>query len=672
MNEHALEVLEYQKIINILASYASSEPGRLKIKQLSPISDIKKIQTLIDETSELKELLSNYHHFPLTELYDLSIIFDKVKDWNELLSVEDIAKVSTTIKTAKQVKEIINHHQQYSNLNNIVENIDDYLDLEVTIDNIIDQSGSIKDNASSRLKSLRKSMQIKKRKVQEKIQVLMKSSDTGIYLQDDHIRENQNRPTLAIMASYASKFKGERRGRSDSGKTVFIEPDSVRQLGDELEKILYDEKLEVQRLLGTLTEAILKRAQPLLKTVKILVHLDITYAKVCFSRQFHLNPPKLNCQGIIHIKKAIHPLLWNPESKSLSVEPRPIDVQLGLDFCTLIITGPNTGGKTVALKTIGLLTLMAQSGMHISAAETSNLAIFENIYADIGDEQSIEQSLSTFSSHLTNIKTILDEADEQSLVLLDELGGGTDPMEGEALAESILRYLHSKKVRTVVTTHISQLKNLAYTVNGFENASIEFDLKTLSPTYRLLLGVPGTSNALSLAKRLGLKEQVIKNAEKRTGSDETAVLLNHLQSVHASLTKKEASITTSKEHIENLEKNILIKHNKVQGQLDLAKKQSGEHSSELLRKIEQKVTELLSLEPSKKQLLIALRELKEAMCPKNKVSPSVDFKIDDQVRIKNLNKTGRIISLNRMQDSAIVMVGSLQLTVNKDDLTKLK
>jgi len=672
MNTHTLKVLEYQKIIDLLSTFTSSVSGLEKTKQIKPFSDIDRINTLMAETTELKSLLYPGKSLPISGLFDLTPILLKLSDWSDVLSAEDINQVGSTVRTAKYVKEVIGDQPEFPNLYRIAVGIENFSELENGIEQTLDQTGNIRDNASSRLKSLRKEIRFKQKKVQEKISAYVKSEDIKGYLQDSNIRENQNRLTLAITASHASKIKGQSRGRSDSGKTVFIEPDHIKNLGDELEKAIYEEKIEVQRLLGIITDMVANHSESLNNTIKILVQLDVTYAKVRFSRQFNLNPPSLNTQGVICLKKATHPLLWDPDEKPDSIQPTPIDIHLGESFHSLIITGPNTGGKTVSLKTMGLLTLMAQSGMHIPASADSKVAVFKKIFADIGDEQSIEQNLSTFSSHLTNIKEILENADHQSLVLLDELGGGTDPAEGEALAESILNYLHNKNTRTAVTTHISQLKNLAYTVDGFENASIEFDLETLCPTFRLLLGVPGNSNALSLATRLGLPHEVIKNAEKRTSNDQTAKLLNHLQTVRSSMTENQMIIQASKQKAEILEVERAQKLKELNVQLELAKEQSGAQAKGLLEKTDQKILEILDNEPSKKQILIALKSLHESLHLKNKTQNHSDLKVNDKVRIKNFNKTGQLISIDSRQKTATVLVGAISLEVNISDIFKVE
>lgn len=671
MNTHTLKVLEYKKIIELLSTYTSSLPGLDKIKLTKPLTDFNQITRLMAETTELKALLDPGKSLPVSGLFDLTPILLKLSDWNDALTVEDINQVGSTVRTARYMREMIPDQHEFPNLNRIIDQIDNFDELENRIEQILDQNGTIKDNASSRLKSLRKGIRFKRKKVQDKIHALVKSDDIGTYLQDSNIRENENRPTLAIMASHASKIKGERRGRSESGKTIFIEPDHIKHLGDELEKAIYEEKIEIQRLLGTITNKIVNQSEALKTTLKILVHLDVTYAKVRFSRKYNLNPPSLNTQGVVCLKRATHPLLWDPDQNPDVLQPTPIDIQIGQSFHSLIITGPNTGGKTVSLKTMGLLTLMAQSGMHIPASKGSKVAVFKKIFADIGDEQSIEQNLSTFSGHLTNIKEILNQADHQSLVLLDELGGGTDPAEGEALAESILNYLHHKNTRTIATTHISHLKNLAYTVDGFENGSIEFDLNTLKPTFRLLLGIPGSSNALSLAKRLGLPDEVIKKAQKRTCNDETAKLLNHLQKVRSSMTEDQMTIEASKQKAQVLESKSAQKLKELDLQLELAREQSGTQAVSQLEKVDQEILIILDKEPSKKQILAALKKLQENIKINNKNQHQSVLNVEDKVRIKSLNKTGKLKFINSRQQTVSVLIGSMSVEVPINDIFKI-
>jgi DNA mismatch repair protein MutS2 len=672
MNSQTLKVLEYHRIIDMLCDLAKSELGQNQIRSMRPFTDFQVIEQQIAETTELKVILAPNRSFPISGLCDLYPILKKLEKWEDVLSSEEILKVGSTIRAARKVKTSIQASGDNPHMDAIASTIGDFSKLEEAIEQVFESSGLIKDGASSKLKSIRKNVKIQKKRISAKIGGLIKAVGVGVYLQDENIRENQGRLTLAVTSQHAAKVKGTTRGQSDSGKTVFIEPEGIREMGDELEMAIYEEKLEIQRLLGDITDSIAKQKDELNVTLERLTHLDVTYAKVRMSRNFDMHPPTLNTDGIISFNSARHPLLIDLHDRGELDQVTPIDVRLGEEFNTLIVTGPNTGGKTLTLKTIGLLTLMAQSGMHIPAAEHSQLAVFQNIWADIGDEQSIEQSLSTFSSHLKHIAEILEHTDERCLVLLDELGGGTDPAEGAALASAILEYLHARQTRTVITTHISQLKTLAYTVKGMENASIEFDLKTLSPTYRLLTGMPGGSNALSLARRLKLPLEVIENAESHTTGDESTELLNELQAVRSDILTNQASTAASKKQTAALEAEARQRLDELSAQLELAKHQNGQFAFELLIDVQAQVEELLHREPSKKTILKALDEIQRNLDKGQRQigdqSEDRPFQAGDQVHVLSLNKMGVLDSINEKSNTAIVECGGLNITIPLSDL----
>ena len=558
MNQHALDVLEYDKIRELLVGYAASGLGIRLAQEIQPLTDLHRIERLIAETTELKRLLSPDRYLPLGGLHDLSPILEKLDKGAEILIIEEIMHVKETLRAFRIVKGYLEDAKgDYPHLRRLAGSIRLYSEIDAKIENTLNENGAVKSSASPELKSIRKTIQAVKGRIQSKLQSTLRSKSVSPYLQDPIIRERKGRPVIAVKERDASRVPGAVRDRSDRGNTVFIEPEAVRELGNELQAAIDAEGAEIVRLLSEITAKIAAVTAPMGETLKILAHLDLTYAKVRFSRDYEMNPPTLNGNGWLNLKVARHPLLLTlqrEEDSDIEVVV-PIDFRLGGDFNTLIITGPNTGGKTITLKTVGLLTLMAQSGMHIPAREGSELAVFSRITADIGDEQSIEQSLSTFSSHLRNIAEILSSADENSLVLLDELGGGTDPAEGAALGKSILEYLHTRNARTVVSTHISPLKNLGYTVPGIENASVEFDIATLRPTHKLLIGTPGSSNALAIAQRLGLPDEVIVNAENSSAEqdDGAAELINQLQAAKVVTEKNKRAATEAQAEAARLE-----------------------------------------------------------------------------------------------------------------------
>jgi DNA mismatch repair protein MutS2 len=530
VNEHALQVLEFPQVIEILAGFASSSLGQQQVRALMPLSDMDQTKRLLAETTELKALLMPEQDLPIGGLHDLTLILQELDRGVDVLLIEQVMEVADTLRAARRVLAYMHGAEaNYPHVDRMADGIGVFTELEARIDATFNENGGIKSSASERLKTARNDIQTLRGRIRGKLSTLMRSPDVAPYLQDTGIREHDGRPTLAIRASASSRVRGAQRGRSDSGGTIFIEPEGVRKMGNELLQAMGREKQEMVRILQEVTAMIAEQADELRQTLTAMAHVDMTLAKVRMSRNFAMHPPDLNDDGLIRLAGARHPLLLDLERRGGLDSVVPIDVRLGDDFHTLIITGPNTGGKTVALKTIGLLTLMAMAGMHVPAEAGSRLPVLHSVWADIGDEQSIEQSLSTFSSHLTQIGKVLHGAGANSLVLLDELGGGTDPVEGAALARAILEHLHERGVRTAVTTHISELKTLGYTLKGVENASIEFDVETLQPTHRVLIGTAGSSNALALARRLGLPEAVLTRAADHSQGDQSAQLLTELQ-----------------------------------------------------------------------------------------------------------------------------------------------
>ena len=556
-----------------------------------------------------------------------------------------------------------------------------YPEIDAKIENTLNENGAVKNSASPELRSIRKTIQAVKGRIQGRLQSTLRSKSVSPYLQDPIIRERKGRPVIAVKERDASRVPGSVRDRSDRGNTVFIEPEAVRELGNELQAAIDAEGAEIVRLLREITAKIAAATEPMGETLKILAHLDLTYAKVRFSRDYEMNPPALNPNGRLNLKTGCHPLLLTLQREEDSeVEAVvPIDFRLGDDFNTLIITGPNTGGKTITLKTVGLLTLMAQSGMHISAGEGSEVAVFSHISADIGDEQSIEQSLSTFSSHLRNIAEILSSADENSLVLLDELGGGTDPAEGAALGRSILKYLHTRNARTVVSTHISPLKNLGYTVPGVENASVAFDIATLRPTYKLLIGTPGSSNALAIAKRMGLPDEVITNAE--TGSagqnDGAAELINQLQAAKMVMEKNKRAATETQAEAARIESEYRQKLDKISAQETETQAQLSVDTYALLQQIKGQIDRLCHSEGSRRSLLESLSEISTYMAAELSEFPEEqerqgfihELKEGDEVRVHSLDSVGVLSDVDPQTQKAVVRFGAMQMTVSLDDVS---
>ena len=682
MNQHALDVLEYDKIRELLVSYTASGLGARLAQRIQPLTDLHRIERLIAETTELKRLLSPDRYLPLGGLHDLSPILEKSDKGTDILIIEEIMHVKETLRAFRIVKEFLADAKgDYPHLRQLAGEIRLYPEIDAKIENTLNENGAVKNSASPELRSIRKTIQAVKGRIQGRLQSTLRSKSVSPYLQDPIIRERKGRPVIAVKERDAARVPGSVRDRSDRGNTVFIEPEAVRELGNELQAAIDAEGAEIVRLLREITAKIAAVTEPMGETLKILAHLDLTYAKVRFSRDYEMNPPALNPNGRLNLKTGCHPLLLTLQREEDSeVEAVvPIDFRLGDDFNTLIITGPNTGGKTITLKTVGLLTLMAQSGMHISAGEGSEVAVFSHISADIGDEQSIEQSLSTFSSHLRNIAEILSSADENSLVLLDELGGGTDPAEGAALGRSILKYLHTRNARTVVSTHISPLKNLGYTVPGVENASVAFDIATLRPTYKLLIGTPGSSNALAIAKRMGLPDEVITNAE--TGSagqdDGAAELINQLQAAKVVMEKNKRAATETQAEAARLESEYRQKLDKISAQETETQAQLSVDTYALLQQIKGQIDRLCHSEGSRRSLLESLSEISVYMAgelnefPEEQERQEIihELKEGDEVRVHSLDSVGVLSDVDTQTQKAVVRFGAMQMTVPLDDVS---
>ena len=681
MNQHTLDVLEYDKIRELLVGYTASGLGANLAQEIQLLTDLPRIERLIAETTELKRLLSPDRYLPLGGLHDLSPILEQLDKGADILIIEEIMSVKDTLRAFRIVKGYLEDAKgDYPHLRRLAGGIRLYPEIEAKIEHTLNENGAVKSSASPELKSIRKTIQTVKGRIQGRLQSTLRSKSVSPYLQDPIIRERKGRPVIAVKERDASRVPGAVRDRSDRGNTIFIEPEAVRELGNELQAAIDAEGAEIVRLLREITAKIAAVTEPMGETLKVLAHLDLTYAKVRFSRDYEMNPPTLNGSGRINLKMACHPLLLTlqREADSEIEAVVPIDFRLGDDFNTLIITGPNTGGKTITLKTVGLLILMAQSGIHIPAGEGSELAVFSHISADIGDEQSIEQSLSTFSSHLRNIAEILASADENSLVLLDELGGGTDPAEGAALGKSILEYLHKCNARTVVSTHISPLKNLGYTVPGIENASVEFDTVTLRPTYKLLIGTPGSSNALAIAKRLGLPNEVITDAEKNSAGqdDGAAELINQLQAAKVIMEKNKRATTEAHAEAVRLESEYRQKLDEISAHETEMQAQLSGDTYALLHQIKGQIDKLCQSEASRRSLLESLSEISTYMASELNDFPEEqerqefihELKTGDEVRVHSLDSVGILSEVNPQTQKAVVRFGAMQMTVPLEDV----
>ena len=512
MNERTLRILEFHKIIDRVAELAGTSLGKELVRRIEPVNEISIIQEMQQTTTEAVKILTETDRVPLGGIFDVRDAVKKAA-LSGVLSPQELLEIGSTLRASRLMREFLVGKQDSLSAGGTMQaiipqwggNLAGFPAVERELERCIGPSGEVLDSASSKLHSLRSQLKVIQNRVRDKMDSLIHSSENSKYLQDQIVTVRNERYCIPVKQEYRSLFPGIVHDQSASGATLFIEPMAVVELNNQLRMVEADEQDEIGRILSELSGRIKEISGPLLTSINILARLDMIFAKGRFSIALRGVEPELNRDKYIALYNARHPLLTG--------KVVPITVILGKEYDTLVITGPNTGGKTVSLKTTGLLTLMAQAGFHIPADIGSSVAVFTELFCDIGDEQSIEQSLSTFSSHLTQIVKIIQAAKgPEYMVLLDELGAGTDPAEGAALAMSILTHLHNLGVRTVATTHYSELKAFAYQTPGIENAAVEFDIETLRPTYHLLTGLPGSSQAFEIAQKLGLSEELISHA----------------------------------------------------------------------------------------------------------------------------------------------------------------
>lgn len=691
MNDRTLRVLEYNKIVDMLVSKAESSLGKEIAQQIKPISDINEVEKLHQETDEAVTMIIKRGSPPLGGIHDISSEIKRAEIGSSL-SPGSLLKVADTLRAARRLRSFIKQDKedeelQYGILGQLIASLNVYKNIEDCIFNAIISEEEISDNASPVLKNIRRQLEGKNEAIKNKLNSIINSNTYRKYLQDAIITIRQDRYVVPVKQEYKSNFPGLIHDQSASGATLFIEPMAIVELNNELRTLKIKERQEIERILAELTEMIAQQSEGIKENQKILAKLDFIFAKGKLALEMKGTKPILNNKGFINIKKGRHPLL-----KTDTVVP--IDFNLGKSFNTLVITGPNTGGKTVTLKTVGLLTLMGQSGLQIPADYGSHIAVFNSVFADIGDEQSIEQSLSTFSSHMTNIVDILKRVETNSLVLFDELGAGTDPTEGAALAMAILDYLHNKGIRTIATTHYSELKLYALTTEGLKNASVEFDVETLSPTYRLLIGVPGKSNAFEISKRLGLQDFIIDTAKDmltkeniefedvlaRIEKDRRISEKNREESerLKQEIDKLKSELSEKKEKLEKRREDI-IREAKIEARKIL--KEAKEEADTIIKELREISTQVekernKKIQEAKDKLKGKLDNLESELSEKILVSknkkPPKNLKPGDEVIILNLNQKGQVLSKPDQEGNLTVQAGIMKINVHISNLQRIK
>ncbi|MCC3863821.1 endonuclease MutS2 [Terrisporobacter petrolearius] len=682
MDQKSLKVLEYNKIIDLLATKASSSLGLKYIEQLIPKPNYKEVKDMLEETSEAQGILIKRGHVNLGGIQDIS---DSVRraDIGAVLDPGSLLKISDNLRAARNLKISLTPGEEEDFNYPIIQSLSNalyvYRDIEEEINNAIISEIEISDNASPTLRSIRRGILQKNQSIRSKLNSIISSTTYQKYLQDAIISVRGDRFVVPVKAEYRSQVSGIIHDQSSSGATLFIEPMSIVEMNNELRKLKLDEQEEIERILAELTKLVGEVAGEILSNQVILGKLDFAFAKGKLSLSMKAIEPILNEEKNINIKNGRHPLL--DADKVV-----PNNIYLGEDFDTLVITGPNTGGKTVTIKTIGLFALMTQSGLHIPADYGSSMCVYDNIFADIGDEQSIEQSLSTFSSHMTKIVGILNEVTSDSLVIFDELGAGTDPVEGAALAIAILEDVNMAGAKCIATTHYSELKNYALTKDRVENAAVEFDVDTLSPTYKLLIGVPGKSNAFEISRKLGLRDYIIDRAKEFINTDNI-----ELEDVLQNVEKNRIKVEQEKEEAEKLKKEIeevKAEYDRKLEKLSISKekmmekaraeafsitRQAKEEADNILKELRNMEVEMASKEKNKK--IEALRkELADSMgnlqpSVKSMIVPKVsnkeirDLKAGDEVKVITLNQEGTVVSVDKKKKEAVVQMGIMKMTL---------
>lgn len=668
MNKKAIYTLEFNKIQEQLVAKASSEGAKAILRKLKIETDINIINEKLDETNDALSRIFQKGSLDFSKVRDIRDSLLRLK-MGSSLNTRELLNISDILTLSKQIKEYYEYKED--SLQPSIDALEEATSLNNQIKRCILSEDEIADEASATLSDIRRNKRLSSDKIHTELNRLLNSSSVRNCLQDFVITSRNGRYCLPVKAEYKSQVPGMVHDQSSTGSTLFIEPASVVKLNNDIKELELKEQAEIEVILAKLSASANEYQDVLLSDYELLTNLDVAFAKGNLSKQMKAARPTMNNNGIINIKKGRHPLI----EQHVVV---PIDIYLGRDFKLLIITGPNTGGKTVSLKTVGLLTLMAQAGLNIPALEHSDIAVFENVFADIGDEQSIEQSLSTFSSHMTNQVKILRHANEKSLVLFDEIGAGTDPTEGAALATSILNHLKNKNVTTMATTHYSELKMYALTTEGVENASCEFDVETLSPTYKLLIGVPGKSNAFAISKKLGLPEYILKDASKRLEEDDIKFedLVTDLENTRAKLEREKEEITAYKAEIESLKEKLESKNERIDQSKDKILRRANEQAAAILQEAKDYADETIKvmnktgmsvkeLEKRRSDVRTKINKRNEklkvepAKLTKHTSSNIEDFKKGMYVRVLTMNVIGRITDIYPTKKQVNVLIGSL-------------
>ncbi|MBR6223792.1 MAG: endonuclease MutS2 [Lachnospiraceae bacterium] len=692
MNKRALRILEYNKIINMLSACAGSPLGKKRCEELMPSTDIVEIETLQEETEAALSRLYRQGGVSFSGLTDVGLSLKRTEVEGSLSAKEllDIAGVLETADLMKKygegagLKPDSNDDSAEAGMDCLTGLFSELYPLEHLsreIRRVVLSETEIADDASAELKSIRRNIKLTNEKIHSQLSKMVGSQTNQTMLQNNIITMRNGRYCIPVKSEYRGQFPGMLHDQSSTGSTVFIEPMAVVNMNNELKELATKEVVEIERILSALSEQVGAERRTIGWNVENLAKLDFIFARAAFAKKMNATKPIFSTDGEIEIREGRHPLL---DKKKVV----PIGLRLGGDFNMLIITGPNTGGKTVSLKTLGLLTLMGQSGLHIPALDKSKLRVFEDVFADIGDEQSIEQNLSTFSSHMTHIVSIVNAANERSLVLFDELGGGTDPTEGAALAISILSHLNRQGILTMATTHYSELKTFALTTEGIENACCEFDLETLKPTYRLMIGIPGKSNAFAIAKQLGLPEYIIEEAKGQIDSNtiDFEQLIADLEDQRSTIIAEREEIDKLKEESKALRDQLKEKKQSLKDQRSELLKDAREEARQIIKEAKDYADEAIrkynklgkhagnnqAMERERSKLGNRVKQLDSELSKKKKnrkgTHTAEDFKEGYEVHVISMDMDGVVTGLPNAKGYLRVQMGILNSDVHISDL----
>lgn len=675
MDDRTLRVLEWDKIRQLLADRCATAPAKEMAHALLPVADIDEVQRRQRETSDARRYLERWGAPPLGGISDLRPTLERARQ-GAVLEPHELLVVAATLERAMHLRAWLLKPAADDSLRPHAERIGDHTPLVARIRWCIGEDGQVLDRASDELARLRRRIKTLQQRMQEKLHDLLRDPSISKFLQEPYYTVRDGRYCLPVRAEFRTQVPGIVHDKSSSGMTVFIEPEPLVELGNEIRLLQAEEEREVAHILRDLTNAVVDALPLIAQTLDAVRRIDFAFAKAKLSQELRAYEPVLNADGVIKLRRARHPLL---HFQGFVV---PIDLELGVDFDVLVITGPNTGGKTVALKTLGVLVLMAQAGLHLPAAEGAQVSVFRQLFADIGDEQSIEQSLSTFSSHMSHIARMLRRADRQTLVLLDELGAGTDPVEGAALAKAILVFLHRRGAKVVCTTHHSELKHFTYRQPRFCNASVLFDPETLRPTYQLVIGVPGQSHALDIAKRLGVPAEVIQEARRqlpRHRREADALIAQLTEERHAAeqarlewerrlraLEQREEELRAREQRLREEEQRIL---SEARRQAEALLRRVEGQANELLKALRQRPVVSSDVRQQLRQLWQQLAATAPASLPPAAAPAApATLAVGTAVRIRDLGVVGTIVALSENGKDAQVDVGGLRVWVAADRL----